>query len=75
MLQNIVIAILAILSVVVILISLMMEPKTQGAGTTYAQDGGAFGSTAHQAREKMLNKAMSFAGILAGVCLIALIIL
>ena len=53
----------------------MMEPKTQGAGTTYGQDGGAFGSTAHQAREKMLNKTMMIAGALAGVCLIALVIL
>ncbi len=75
MVQNLIIGLLAILSVAVILISLMMEPKTQGAGTTYGQDGGAFGSTAHQAREKMLNKTMMIAGALAGVCLIALVIL
>lgn len=75
MLRTVIIGLLAIISVVIILVSLMMEPKSEGAGATYGQSSGAFGSTAHQAKEKLLQKVMIFSGAVAAICLIALIVL
>lgn len=75
MLQNIIILLVAIASVAIIIAYLAMEPKSQGAGSVYGQEGSAFGSTAHQAREKLLNKIMIVAGVVLMIGLIALVAL
>lgn len=55
MLRNILIGLVTISSLVIILTTLMMEPKT-GAGASFGQDSNTFGKSVHQSRDRFLNK-------------------
>lgn len=69
--KTILIGLLAIVSIIIIVATSMMEPKTQGMGGVYGQDTNSFGTSAHQSKDKMLNKVTIICAIVFMVALIA----
>lgn len=73
-LDTLFIVILVISSIIIIATTLMMEPKTR-AGASFGQESNAFGKSAHQSRDKFLQKVTVIFAVIFLVSLIALLAL
>jgi len=69
------IGLLVIASIVIIVTTMLMEPKTQGAGSAYGQETNTFGKSAHQSKDYALNRFTVMAGVVFVACLIAILAL
>lgn len=74
MLENIFIGLVVISSIIIILTTLMMEPKTN-AGSSFGQDSNAFGKSLHQSKDRFLNKITIGAGLVFVVSLLIILAL
>ena len=68
------IALLVVSSIVIIVTTLMMEPKTR-AGAMFGQDSNVHGTSMHKSKDDFLNKVVIIFGIVFGISLIGLLAL
>lgn len=73
--DKIFIVLLVISSIVIILATLMMEPKTQGAGSLYGMETNTFGTASHQSKDYLLTRATIVCSVLFVISLIGLVAL
>ncbi|MDD7593294.1 MAG: preprotein translocase subunit SecG [Peptoniphilaceae bacterium] len=68
------IGLLVIASIVIIVATLLMSPKT-GAGTAFGQDSNTYGTSVHKSKDQFLNKVTIGAGVVFVASLIAILAL
>lgn len=68
------IVLLVIASVIIIVATLLMDPKT-GSGTAFGQDSNTFGTSVHKSKDQFLNKVTIVAGVVFVASLIAILAL
>nr|WP_083430799.1 preprotein translocase subunit SecG [Ndongobacter massiliensis] len=73
MMETFFVVLLVIVSVLIIVATLAMEPKTQGAGSAYGQETNVFGKSAHQSRDRMLQKITIICSLVFMISLIAIL--
>lgn len=61
--QTVFIGLLVIASIVIIVSTLLMEPKTEGMGSLTGAESNVFGKSASRGKEKLLTKLMIGAAI------------
>lgn len=69
-----IIVLLVLASIVIIVATLMMEPKTN-AGTMFGQDSNVYGTSVHRPKDALLNKVTVICSVVFVLSLIALLAL